>query len=266
MKKIFTHHLKPIATAKLNLRPVLFRYVLFIGLVSGFAQAAAAQQTQPVDKETQPVVKALSDPKLFLVSFTAGTTGLGLEAKKVLNRRFSVKGGFSFLPQLSFTNNNATTPFNNNSKYSGNFSKAQLLLEYSPFKIPGIRLVGGGAYLFALKTTIDRRATSNYTNGNIVFTPEDIGVMHLLANWKGPAAYAGLSFFKIVPHRVFNLTLDLGTYYLSSPQTSISGTQLLAVNDNDNNRQHWQENVNQYRWLPALQVNFSFKIDKLNTK
>lgn len=256
MKNLFTCCLKPKAPAKLNLRTAFFKYIMCACLTLSFAQLAAAQQT--------PSNEAFADEKPLLVSITAGTTGLGLEAKKLLDHNLSVKGGFSFLPQLSFTNNTSTTPFNNDSKYSGNFSKAQLLLEYSPFNIQGIRLVGGGAYIFALKTAIDRQATGNYTNGSIVYTPADIGVMHLQADWKGPAAYAGLSFFNIIPHNVFNLTLDLGTYYLSTPKTSITGTQLLALNNNDNNRQHWQQNVNQYRWLPVLQLNFNFKIDKLN--
>jgi len=216
-------------------------------------------------KTAKPTIKPILFEKTFVASITAGTTGFGAEAKELFRYNLNLRAGFSFSPQLS-TVQASTASFDNSTTYSGNFSKAQVLLEYAPFKSLNIRLVGGAAYVFALKTNIDREPTGNYTYGDIIFTPSEIGTVHTVANWKGAAAYAGLSFFRIVPKKMFNITFDLGTYYLSQPQTNITGTNLLAVDASANNKINWHENISQYRWLPVLQVNYNFRLGKITTK
>lgn len=248
---------------------IIYRHVLLTVFAVSTINFAMAQQSTS-DSIGRQYKKAVTDTQSITVednpavlSLTGGTTGFGAQVKKMLGYNLGLAAGYSFLPKLSF-DYKATADFNNTSTYSGNFSKAQLLLEYSPFKSLGIRLVGGGAYIFALKTTINRVATGNYTYGDIVYTPSEIGRVDILADWKGPAAYLGLGFFRIVPKRRFNITFDFGTYYLSQPKTSITGTELLAVNASENNEEHWHENVSQYRWLPVLQLNLNFRLGKID--
>ena len=236
-------------------------------LLAGIGQIAKAQQIKAkadtskskAQQKNATVTKAAAHP--IVASITAGTTGIGVELKRMMTRNLNLRLGYSFLPKISVVRA-STTDFDNNTNVDGNFSNVHLLAEYAPFKNVGVHLVGGAAYILELKTDINQVPTGNYSYGDITFTPEEIGTIHTVADWKGFAWYGGVSFFKIVPKKRFNITLDLGTYYLSQPKTSITATNLLAQNASENNQIHWHENISQYRWLPVLQLNFNFKLGK----
>ena len=236
-------------------------------LLMGITQVATAQQpkskTDPSKTKTQQknvaATKAPAHP--IVASITAGTTGIGVELKRIMARNLNLRLGYSFLLKISVVRA-STTDFDNNTNVDGNFSNVHLLAEYAPFKKVGVHLVGGAAYILQLKTDINQVPTGNYNYGSITFTPDEIGTIHTVADWKGLAWYGGVSFFKLVPKKRFNITLDLGTYYLSQPKTSITATNMLSQNASENNQIHWHENISQYRWLPVLQLNFNFKPGK----
>lgn len=242
-------------------------HLLVLGLVIAFGNTANAQLIQNPANKSKAVAAdfapsvVTSDEEPFVVSITAGTTGIGAEVKRMFAPKFDVRLGYSFLPKISVVRS-TTTDFNSNTKVDGNFSNVHLLAEYAPFNGSWIRVVGGAAYILELKTTIDQTPTGNYSYGDITFTPDQIGTIHTLADWKGLAWYGGVSFFKMVPAHRVNVTLDLGTYYLTDPKTSITATNMLAQNANESNQINWHENISQYRWLPVLQLNLNIKIGK----
>ena len=235
--------------------------------LTGIGQIVQAQQIKAkadtskskAQQKNATVIKTAAHP--IVASITAGATGIGVELKRLMTRNLNLRLGYSFLPKISVVRA-STTDFDNNTSVDGNFSNLHLLAEYAPFKNIGVHLVGGAAYILELKTDINQVPTGNYSYGDIIFTPDEIGTIHTVADWKGFAWYGGVSFFKLVPKKRFNITLDLGTYYLSQPKTSIMATNLLAQNASENNQIHWHENIGQYRWLPVLQLNFNFKLGK----
>ncbi len=77
-------------------------------------------------------------------------------------------------------------------------------------------------------------------------------------SWKGVAPYVGLGFLNAFPKSRFNVNLDLGTYYVGAPKSTVVGTQLLA--ENYRLEPQLDENMKDYKWLPVMQINFNFKI------
>lgn len=178
------------------------QFFLLTILTLFFYFPAPAQQPGGTPDAGKPktVVKNAKPLKKFkpvlVANLTAGTTGIGLEVKRIMSPELALRAGGSFLPQISVVRTSATD-FDNSTKAQGNFSNAHLLLEYAPFPKTAVRLVGGAAYIFELKAVLDQTPTGSYSYGDITFTPDQIGTIHTLADWKGTALYGGFSFFKL---------------------------------------------------------------------
>lgn len=206
------------------------------------------------------------EPSLFVTRYhhplslqmEAGTQGVGADLRYGLAKRLSLRAGMSFIPVKE--DNVITLPgFESTNSASINFYNAHLLADFVPFKkMRGFRLVGGAAYLYKANGGLSVIPTGSYTYGNTTVTGTDIGNLNLNVSWKGVAPYLGIGLFKSFPSHVFNFNLDLGTYYLSQPQTHIIGTGLLT--DNNSLEPQFNDNLRNYRWLPVLQLNFNFKI------
>ena len=148
---------------------------------------------------------------------------------------------------------------NSNTTVTANFSNIHLLADVTPFKgFPFLRIVGGAAYFMQAKGGFEMEPTNSYKYGDLVLTPDQVGQVNMDASWKGIAPYFGLGLVKVFPRRAFNVNLDLGSYYLTSPTTSIIGTGLLDGNSSQNPQ--FQKNMSTYRYLPVVQLNFNFKI------
>lgn len=207
--------------------------------------------------EFKPITTAKFHHSLSL-QLEAGTQGMGADLRYGVTSRLSVRTGLSFIPVKA--NNVLQLPgFQSTNSASVNFYNAHLLADFVPFKkMRGFRLVGGGAYLYKADGGISVIPTGSYTYGTTTVTGNDIGTLDLNVSWKGVAPYAGIGLFKSFPKHLFNFNLDLGTYYLSQPQTHIIGTGLLS--DNNQLEPQFNKNLKDYRWLPVVQLNFNFRI------
>lgn len=78
------------------------------------------------------------------------------------------------------------------------------------------------------------------------------------ANWSGIAPYIGFSVGSPVPKKRFGVTFDVGTYYMSRPEVVVDATNLLEPNKL--NQKPLYENLKGYRWLPQVQLNFTYKL------
>ena len=188
----------------------------------------------------------------------AGTQGPGGDFRYGINKHLSARIGGSFIP---FTGNNLVElpGFQSTNSIRVNFYNIHLLADYVPFTgFRSLRLVAGGAYLYKADGGFTVIPTGSYTYNGITVTGTDIGTLNMDVTWKGFAPYAGLGLFRSFPHHAFNVNLDLGTYYLTAPQTHIVGTGLLA--DNYKLEPQFNQNLKDYRWLPVVQLNFNFRI------
>ncbi|WP_233268746.1 hypothetical protein [Mucilaginibacter lacusdianchii] len=187
-----------------------------------------------------------------------GTQGVGGDLRYGSDKRFSARAGVSFIP-VKVNNVFSFSGFDGSTNASVKFSNVHLLADFVPFKqARGFRLVGGAAYLYHAQGGMEFLPTGDYKFGNYTVTADDLGKLNMDISWKGVAPYLGIGLFKSFPNRLFNINLDLGTYYLSQPSSHIVGTNLLS--DNNQLEPQLNSNIKSYRWLPVLQVNFNFKL------
>ncbi|WP_345953039.1 hypothetical protein [Mucilaginibacter sp. PAMB04168] len=188
----------------------------------------------------------------------AGTQGVGADVRHGVTKNLSVRAGAAFIP-VKANNVFSFSGFQSTNNVSVKFSNIHLLADFVPFKnARGFRLVGGAGYLYKATGGIEVLPTGNYKVGNYNLSSADLGTLNIDMSWRGIAPYAGIGLFKSFPQRLFNINLDLGTYYLSKPQSKITGTEMLA--DNYKLEPQFDSNFKSYRWLPVVQLNFNFKI------
>lgn len=191
------------------------------------------------------------------VQLMAGTQGLGADFKYGIWQNLSARLGFSIVP-VNAERGFRFQSFAVNGELAARFANVHLMADYAPFKTKFIRFVGGAAYLIRGNANVLVSPTDGFTLASRNLTKDQLGVIDAGVSWRGFAPYAGLSLFKPFPDRRFNVNLDLGTYYLSRPGTSFTGTNLLA--ENEANALKFNENMKGYRWMPVVQLNFNIRI------
>ncbi|HVX51708.1 MAG TPA: hypothetical protein VHB48_16220 [Chitinophagaceae bacterium] len=228
-------------------------FTLLLGLITtlnSFSQDSTVSATVlPAKKNTATTRQPAT------LSILAGSQGIGGELGFGLTQWLSVRAGGATLP---YSSNNlfSVSDFDSDNKLSAKISNAHVFLSagWNHF-----RFVAGAAYLFKAYGTVTISPNGTYQFGDIVIDKTEIGTSTVNISWHKVAPYAGITLFRAFPRKFFNINLDLGTYYLSSPKTSIVATGLLQ-GFADANQQQLQQNMEDYKWLPVLQINFNFKL------
>lgn len=184
----------------------------------------------------------------------AGSQGIGLNFRYVLNKTVGFRVGGSYA-QAGVNDKINMSGFNSKNRASGKFNTAHALVELMPQKF--FRLVAGAAYLASAKATIHFEPKDAQSFEDITLTPEEIGTLDFNMDWGKFAPYFGIGAGRGIPKKKFNVNIDLGAYYLSSPTVTAVGTKLLT--NNDPNAVIIQNNMKDYRFMPVAQLNFNFK-------
>ena len=192
------------------------------------------------------------------VSVLLGTQGIGLSGKLAVMPQLNVRLGFSYMA-ANYNMDFDLADFDAEIKADGSLGNVHLLAEYRPFPRSSFRVVGGFAYFFSGKATVEAQPKGTYSYGDIPITGDQVGKLTGTVDWGGIAPYIGIGLFNSMPEKKFNVTMDLGTYYLSKPKTTLEGTNMLA--NNKENEAQLDENLKGYRWLPVLQVSFNYRIN-----
>jgi hypothetical protein len=191
----------------------------------------------------------------------AGTQGFGLDFKYGLNEKMAIKTGVSSTLGVGVSNVVQLEGLNADNKLKAHFSNIHLMGDYSPFKTSSFRITAGVAYLFEARGNLHFIPQGTYTFDGMELTGEEVGDLTIDLSWKGVAPYIGVGFFKTSPNKLLNINMDVGTYYLNAPKSTIVGTKLLS--DNYQLEPQLDKNMRSYRFLPLLQINFNINIDKL---
>jgi hypothetical protein len=192
------------------------------------------------------------------IQLIAGTQGIGAEFIYGLSPKLALRTGASFIP-LTVNNAFPVSGVSSDNTLTAHFFNIHFLADFTPFEnAPFIRVVGGAAYFIQAKGDFAVQPTGNYNYGDISLTPQEVGKLNMNVDWSGVAPYLGMGLARLFPRRRFNINLDLGSYYLSRPQTTVVGTGLLDGNSSQNAQ--FSKNMSGYRFLPVAQLNFSFKL------
>ncbi len=215
--------------------------------VSTLSQPGRSQGAVPLNTFSSPVS----------VQILAGSQGIGADFKYGILPKLSGRLGFGIVP-VDADKAFQLASFPVNGQLAARFANVHLMADYAPFNTNFIRLVGGAAYLIRGNANVLISSTNGYNIGNRNISADQLGVVNAGVSWWGIAPYAGLSFFSPFPLHRFNINLDLGTYYLSRPGTTFTGTNLLS--DNESSAKQFNNNMKGYRWMPVVQLNFNVKI------
>lgn len=223
--------------------------IIICGLLC--ATAVFAQEVTPVTTEIPEAKKPIC------ISLQGGTQGVGAEIKFAFGQHFFTRIGYHNLP-YTYTAPLAISGISTDASLKTNFSNTNLFFEWKPGTKSNFRFVFGAAYFMNAEVSANLKPTSNYTVSTITLTKEDIGDITINTSWKGIAPYLGIGIFKPFPKHFFNINFDLGAYYLSQPNTTVTGTKRLS--DNAQVADQINTNTADYRWMPLLQIGLNFKL------
>ena len=204
-----------------------------------------------------------TSPSNSYVGIHAGTQGFGVTAGMPISNQFGVHAGISFLP-FDINVNKTYGSYATSSDVKARFSNVHLALDWSPFYTSQnffryFAVSGGAGYFFKADGDFKTSLTESYHYGEIEVAPEDIGILTTNISWKNSVApYLSVGFNNIDVHPLLSLGGSLGSYYLSKPTVNMLGTSLLE--GNEANAPIIERNAKDYRFLPVLQINFSYKI------
>lgn len=139
-----------------------------------------------------------------------------------------------------------------------NIFTTDLLLEYLPFPQRNFKLVVGGSFISSGKGDVNIAYNESIKYGDIIIAPEDIGDMTIGVDYGGFAPYMGLGWGRAVPRKRVGFGIEIGTYYVGSPEVTLTATNML-VNTSQEEGQ-LQENMGDYKWFPFLNMRLSFRL------
>lgn len=234
----------------------LMLVLLFFGLLSTGSTYAQGKDSIP------ELTYEYGYPQPIAVGVHFGTAGFGVHITKPIAKQFGVRLGFSHMP---FHTNIVGNYDNRDVKtdVKAKSTNISLLLGWTPFVSYGgffrsFQVQVGGAYFTELKGTLTSRLKDPYQFGDILVKPDLVGTITADVNWKKTVnPYAGIGWSNIVIDNRFSMNVDLGMYYLSKPTVSMTATGLLE--ENVNNAATIERNIENYRYLPRLEVGFSYR-------
>jgi hypothetical protein len=203
----------------------------------------------------QALDSAKTDRNPMSLQISAGSPGIGANFRYVLNNTVGFRVGGSYA-QLGFDDKINISSFNSKNRIEGKFNTVHALVELMPQKF--FRVVAGVAYLANAEAFLHFEPKDPQKFEDITLTPEEIGALDFTLDWGTVAPYFGFGFGKGIPKGKFNVNVDFGAYYLSSPKVTAVGTKLLS--NNESNAAIIQNNMKDYRFMPVVQLNFNFKL------
>jgi len=227
-------------------RTILLAFT-FLNLLSAHAQQTARFIENPAYK---PALGGL-----------IGTTGIGLAFYHPLGVQFGLEVGAGLMPynmQVVGTYGDYPT----RSVARARLHNAHLLFGWVPFHgaengFRHLTINLGMGYLFKAKGTITTQLRDPQSYGDIELQPEEIGTMYTTINWKEKVTpYAGLGFSDMRIDEHFGFNIALGGYFLSQPSVTVKGTAMLE--DNEINQPIIERNIQNYRYLPNLQLGIAY--------
>jgi len=193
------------------------------------------------------------------VSASIGTLGFGVTGRLGITPHWRANIGLNYL-SLNYNKTFNINGFQADVTASPKWGNVHVFGEWRPFLSSSFRVVGGLAYFFTGKADITIQPVGAYTFGEITLDgKKDIGQLYGNLNWGGLAPYLGIGLFKSQPtvHKI-GVNLDLGMYMMHSPKSTIDGT--LLFKENNISTTQVDDNLSNYRWMPNIQVNVSYRI------
>ncbi len=214
-----------------------------VGSMNLFGQEPTADSTKSVDHR-------------FMTSLHAGTVGFGLDFKYNYGIH-TARLGYSTVPFHYATSVDMGIKMGADAKVA--YNNLHLLYDVQPFKkVVWFRLTTGVAIFTSAQIKAKLTPQEAVETKIVTLTAEEIGDVEITIDSKGFAPYLGLGLGRAVPKKKFNVNFDFGTYYLPAPKVTVIGTKLLE--NNTALGKQMTEDLKTYRWMPVIQLNFTYLI------
>ncbi|GAB3350019.1 ornithine uptake porin CarO type 1 [Arachidicoccus ginsenosidivorans] len=196
-----------------------------------------------------------------------GTQGFGLNAAYATSEVFALRLEGSIAP-LGFSKIRSWDNNKYNMDMKGRFYNGSLKVEVKPFRrasnsllMQKLAVIGGAAYFFKAETDATALLKGDYHYGDIVIPNSDVGKFKANIKWKPWAPYMGVGIRNLYLGSLFKggylgLNIDIGSYYMSTPDVQVTADKLLS--ENTSNEGIIERNMRSYRWLPVVQVGISY--------
>ncbi len=193
-----------------------------------------------------------------------GTQGVGISCWYPLGNKLQLGVSTSFAP-YGISRVKSWNEYSYDLDMKTRLGNVGVFLEYLPFRSEGetgllskLNVTGGIAYFYKATATATGKPSDNYVLGELVIDKEDIGTVTADVKWNAPVSpYLGVGISELQLGKALALKIDLGTYYLSSPDVKVRADKLLA--GNTTNEAVLQNNLKEYRWLPVIQAGLVYK-------
>jgi len=232
-------------------------------LLMVFGSMAYAQDTNP----TPPAPVAASDltTKTNNINYSwgivLGTNGPGIQLAIQFGKKsnMALRTNFTYLPITynGYSLTQGTYTFKTETKAT--IGGASLIFDYHPFK-NGFKLSFGGSYL------INKYNAKGYLGdtlfpADIYITPEQFGNLSTEITIQKIVPYVGIGFGRAVPKKRVNFGLEIGAYYVGTPNISLKTTGMLEPSQS--NEAQFKKDAEKYgSILPQLTMHLNFKIGK----
>jgi hypothetical protein len=196
----------------------------------------------------------------YAIALNGSTTGVGLELARSFNERLSLRLRFNIIDLSSFIEDRNVSIGEDQYSIDGGttISEFDLSVQYNPFRSSSFKLVGGLGYFTQAKFLLKGQPTESTSYGEITLTPEDIGQVSFLVDYKGLAPYVGFGFGRAIPKNRVGLGIEIGTFYFTNQKVELTGTNMLSsiLEQQDS----FKEDIDGYRWYPFINLRLAVRL------
>lgn len=192
----------------------------------------------------------------FAISF--GSPGLGLEYARKLSPKLNAKVVWHSFKLEDFEQKDLEIKDDKVDLLANlELSIIDLGIEFLPFKNSSFKLTAGLGIISKLNTNAIITYTEDVKFGDVVITKKDIGEVNADVSWSGTAPYLGIGFGRAIPKKRLGFGIEIGSYFTSSPEATLTATKLLAPTSKQED--NLKEAISSFKFIPRLQFRLAYK-------
>ncbi len=198
------------------------------------------------------------------VSVQIGTTGPGVFYNRVLSQanRLTLRVGGQYFAYRKQIRVKAESDSYINIKPDLTIGIVQANLKWHPFQQSSFFVTGGLGYTWHPDTHFVITAENKLDLGGLELTPESVGTIQLGFKWHPVVGYLGWGFGRSMPNKRLGVGFEMGVFYLGKPSVQLDYEGFLETTTIDEQVPIVERNLSNYRYLPTINVTFSYKLTK----
>lgn len=193
------------------------------------------------------------------VGLKVGLGGVGIEAIKGLGDRLNVRLAYSTLT-IPYSIEGTFEDIDLLAEAEVKLGGASLMVDYYPVK-SFVHLTAG---VMHNKTNLGVTVTplSGMPFGDLIIPPEDIGMINgQLSSGNLFSPYLAIGFGNTLSRKhMVSFNFELGALYHGNPSLDLNGEGIIGPLASEENETVIMEAIAQYKWMPMLTLQLSFKI------